>query len=195
MRASMSIPLWGLLLFLTSCTQVTSPIPIGQPIIDDDDSVDYFNGVWTTNDSSEVIHLRHAGQGVLKAAHLGWDDEKKLFELMQLHAVVSRHDDIVFLNLRNAKGEPSEYLFRKCQMIDGQNLLLWHPDFDQFKTAVLEDRIVGTIIKNDEGEAHEVKLAEDQEKLLAFIKATPSAFIGPQLMQRVSKLEKDPPEP
>lgn len=142
------------------CSTVSSIHPIGARISEDLSSE--FTGTWTGS-SGHQLQLHCDPDGRLSFATLEWKDDAGEFKIESGSGILTRAADQLFFNfIDDPSDEPPRYTFALLRIND-QQLIIWLPDVDRFKTEVEKKTLKGEIHEGDQSK--EIILTGSSEEI------------------------------
>jgi len=136
--------LFACLLVLGGCHVVYSTSPVGDrpvKLVSDD-----WEGTWTHKDGAVTVAVTDAEKGALE---IGWVEKKQdrlVFEHYQV--LVRQSGEWQFGNVRDPE-EPRRYVWGRLRH-DNDQLVLWVPSFEVFKSLVKRRIVKGRVSENGE---------------------------------------------
>ena len=156
MNAVLSACLFAAGLLLSGCDAVFTQQPMGTDVVKLD--IPTWQGTWLGDEIVMVTTVLDSDKGMMQAAWVERGPEGARFETS--NGTIRQSGDRLFLTMEHQlpkdKGSgdartspeveavPPEYYWARVEN-DGKRVVLWWPDVDQFRLAVSEGRLPGTI--------------------------------------------------
>ncbi len=158
-----------LALVLSGCSSVMMKGPFPDSKLTHED-MESLRGTWQLENT--VVYLNFTTNGAPRMATVEWKDDR--FSLLRHDLHIAKRNELFYISmLSDPVQETTEYLFAACKS-RGQELVLWGPDVDFFKSQVETDKLKGTV--KEEGRATEVKLSTPPAEILELIATNQAAI-------------------
>ena len=170
-------------LILSACSSVYSPQPLGgEPLVLDSS----WSGTWKVDDGVLTTAVVDKQKGLLQIASL--EAKSGGIDIETFQAFVKTRGDTVIVNVKDKESEHGYHWF----VVDkeaGRYALLWGPDAEAFKAAILAGKLPGQLLNPDDEDSDDVVLGELEQAHYEMIADPASGLIDwkdPAVLIRIS---------
>lgn len=162
-----------LMIFLSGCTTVVTQHPIGtEPYFA---AKSDWQGTWLSDNEIVKIKVLDESAGSIQIAWIEDNEAELKFE--QVTCQLMKSKNAVYIHTLNLPNEDfgGYYVWGKIQLENNQ-IIIWEPMFEAFKSAYQEKKLKASVEKNDKQEISNIQLTDTPENILSVIENDKTFF-------------------